>query len=87
MPSGVNKLGTICMPLQGLIDVATEKKRLSAQLDKVADDLQRTAGKLGNMDFVSKAPKDVVDRQKARKQELLEKSEKLKRLIDILSHI
>jgi valyl-tRNA synthetase len=37
------------------------------------------------MDFISKAPKEVVERQRTRKKELLEKSEKLKKLLATLT--
>ena len=84
MPSGITPLGTLYMSLEGVMDVEAEKKKLSTQLGKVDEDLQRVTRKLENMDFVSKAPPQVVDQQKARKAELLEKREKLTKLIDML---
>ena len=48
-------------------------------------DLERVNAKLQNMDFVQKAPAEVVDLQKKRRQELLETSEKLKNLIETLT--
>ena len=87
MPSGVSKLGTLYMPLAGLVDVEAEVERLSRQLEKVAGDMQRATAKLENANFVSKAPPEVVEKQRARKQELLENSEKLKRLVDTLSQM
>jgi len=84
-PSGVSKVGTIYMPLEGLVDVEAEKSRLSAQLQKVAKEIQLVSSKLRNMNFIKKAPKDVVEKQGARKLELQEKSEKLQRLIEMLS--
>ena len=85
MPSGVGKLGTVYMPLEGLIDVDAEAVRLSGQLEKIVRDLARVTGKLANMDFVSKAPQHVVAQQETRKRELVERSEKLKRLIATLA--
>ncbi|MDD4869965.1 MAG: valine--tRNA ligase, partial [Kiritimatiellae bacterium] len=85
MPSGISKLGTIYMPIKGLVDIDAEKKRLSAQLNKIDQDLSRISAKLQNMNFVSKAPAEVVELQKARKHELLETTEKLKRLFETLS--
>jgi len=75
MPSGVSKLGTVYMPLEGLIDVQAETQRLSAQLEKVRNDIERTSSKLNNRGFVSKAPPEVVEEQTKRKAELIEKSE------------
>lgn len=85
MPSGISKLGTIYMPLNGLIDIDAETQRLSTQLAKMTGALETVNSKLENMNFMDKAPKDVVDKQRARKQELVDKSEKLKRLIETLS--
>jgi valyl-tRNA synthetase len=85
MPSAVSKLGTVYLPLEGVIDVEAEIRRLSKQLEKVRADLQRASAKLENADFVGKAPPEVVERQRARQSELVEEREKLQRLIDTLS--
>jgi valyl-tRNA synthetase len=84
-PSGLSKLGTIYLPLEGLIDVEAERVRLSAQVEKIAQDMERVKAKLANANFVNKAPKEVVDQQKARQQEFEQEIEKLKRLMDALS--
>jgi len=85
MPSGVSELGTVYMPLEGLVDAAAEVKRLSGQLAKLTADLERVTSKLENTDFVGRAPEDVVNRQREQKQELFDKSSKLKRLMETLS--
>ncbi|MDA0989349.1 MAG: valine--tRNA ligase, partial [Verrucomicrobia bacterium] len=85
-PSGLSALGTIYMPLAGVIDVDSETQRLTVQLKKITGDLERTAAKLNNKAFVSKAPADVVSRQKARKQELIDDREKLTRLLATLAN-
>jgi valyl-tRNA synthetase len=51
--------------LAGLIDVASEIKRLEKQLAEKRKHLQGTQAKLGNASFVSKAPLEVVEQQKA----------------------
>ena len=85
MPSTVCRLGTVYMPLAGLVDVEAEIRRLGGQLDKVSQDIERTAAKLANQQFVSQAPAAVVDKQRERHADLLETKEKLKRLIGTLS--
>ncbi|HBA82875.1 MAG TPA: valine--tRNA ligase [Verrucomicrobia bacterium] len=85
MPSGLSPLGNLYMSLQGFVDVEAEAKKLGDQLEKVETELKRVTKKLDNMDFVSKAPPEVVDQQKAKKDELLEKREKLCKLIETLS--
>ncbi|MDS8922832.1 valine--tRNA ligase, partial [Streptococcus pneumoniae] len=44
------------MPLEGLIDIEEELKRLQKELDKWAKEVKLVQGKLSNERFVSKAP-------------------------------
>ena len=87
MPSGLSQLGTIYMPLDGLVDIESERTRLAGQLEKVLADLDRTNRKLDNEGFVSKAPAQVVEQQRVRRRELLEKKEKFERLVSTLSEM
>ncbi|MEM7392112.1 MAG: valine--tRNA ligase, partial [Verrucomicrobiota bacterium] len=87
MPSHVGQLGTLYMPLEGLIDMNAEMERLTGQLDKVTEDIQRINKKLENKNFTEKAPPEVVDVQKERKVEQLEKKEKLEKVIETLSEL
>ena len=56
----------VMVPLAGLIDVDAEKARLKKEIDRLQADLERIAKKLGNENFVSKAPADVVEKEKAK---------------------
>jgi valyl-tRNA synthetase len=49
--------------LRGLIDPSAETKRLEKQLSEKKKHLQATQSKLGNPNFVGKAPPDVVQQQ------------------------
>ncbi|MEI6971103.1 MAG: valine--tRNA ligase [bacterium] len=84
MPSGVNKLGTIFMPLDGLIDVQAETARLTRQREKVEAELAKVDAKLANQAFMSKAPKDVVAQLQQRRSEVLEQVGKYDRQIQAL---
>lgn len=57
----------VMVPLAGLIDVAAERARLTKEVARKADELARVEGKLGNANFIAKAPEAVVakERQKA----------------------
>ena len=85
MPSGMCKLGSIFMPIEGLIDIQAELRRLNAQLEAVAGDMLAIDRKLNNVAFIQKAPAEVIQVQRNRRQEALEKSEKIKRLIEMLT--
>ena len=57
---------TIVLPLEGLIDIATEQARLIKERDKLLADAKKTAQKLANADFVSRAPEEVVAENRER---------------------
>jgi valyl-tRNA synthetase len=84
MPSAISPLGTVYLPVEGVIDVEAELKRLNDELGKVNGYLVNATRKLENQSFVSRAPQDVVDKAKATKAGLLEKADKLKSLIAAL---
>ncbi len=60
----------IHVPLAGLMDLAAERQRLMKERDELRGHIQRLAGKLGNADFVSKAPPAVVEQERARVAEM-----------------
>ena len=57
------------LPLKGLIDVAAEQARLEKELGKVDADIKRVDAKLGNPDFMRRAPEDVVDGEREKREE------------------
>ena len=56
----------VLVPMADLIDKDEEMARLNREIDKLAKEMQRLEGKLGNASFVSKAPADVVEKEKAK---------------------
>ena len=72
----------IVMPLGGLIDVAQEKTRIAKDIGKADKEITTLERKLGNADFLAKAPDDVVAEQKAR---LGEEQARRQRLVDALA--
>lgn len=56
----------VLVPMAGLIDVEAEVKRLNKELDKADKETKRLEGKLNNDKFVSNAPLEVVDKEKAK---------------------
>jgi valyl-tRNA synthetase len=84
MPGSLAKLGTIFLPLEGLVDIPAEIKRLSGELQKTRGFLAGVQAKLGNAGFVSNAPAAVIDQQRAKQIELPETIARLERLIETL---
>jgi valyl-tRNA synthetase len=86
MPSALTALGTVYMSLEG-VDVAAEIARQKAQLEKLDKNLFGVTRKLENESFVAKAPAEVVDREKALKEDLLARREKMESMIASLSEM
>jgi len=57
---------SVLIPMAGLIDKAAELARLDKAIEKLEKDAARTRGKLGNENFVGKAPAAVIDKEKAK---------------------
>ncbi len=66
--------------LEGLVDIEKERRRLQLQIDDFANQLKRKEGMLKNKDFVKKAPKAVVDKEK---QRVVELKESIRRLTEV----
>jgi valyl-tRNA synthetase len=56
----------VVMPLVGVVDPSTEKARLVKEIAKAGKDIEGLEKKLGNAEFIAKAPEDVIAEQRAR---------------------
>ena len=56
----------VILPLEGLVDLAEERKRLVKEIAKKEKDLIGLERKLQNQGFISKAPPEVVESERAR---------------------
>jgi valyl-tRNA synthetase len=54
------------LPVAEFIDLAAEKSRLANEIAALAGDIDRTARKLANPDFVARAPEEVVEENRER---------------------
>ncbi|MGI6244741.1 MAG: valine--tRNA ligase [Pseudochelatococcus sp.] len=55
------------LPLAGIIDLEAERARLTKEADKLAADIARIDAKLGNADFIARAPEEIVEEQHERR--------------------
>ena len=66
-----------CLPLEGVVDIAAEKSRLSKEIAKEEGEIKKVDAKLGNADFVRRAPEEIVEEHRERKVEALARIEKM----------
>lgn len=74
----------LILPLQGLINIEDEIKRLDKELDKLNKEVERVQKKLGNEGFVKKAPAQVIEEEKAKEKDYVEKRDAVnQRIIEL----
>jgi len=78
---------TIFVNLEGIIDFAQEMNRLDKEINKLTNELSIVSKKLRNEDFLSKAPKDVVEKVKEKQESLMEKQQKLRKNLDKIKEL
>jgi valyl-tRNA synthetase len=65
------------LPLAGVIDLDAERARLQKEMAKVAADIARVDTKLGNNDFLRRAPEDVIEGEREKRADALARHEKI----------
>jgi len=63
--------------LSGLVDVGVERQRIESALNDVEKMIRGLEGRLKNEDFLKKAPKEIVDKEKRRAEELENRKKRL----------
>ena len=72
------------LPLAGIVDVAAERQRLQKEIGKIDADVAKTDAKLGNADFLARAPEEVVEEQRERRDEAVSRRQKLAEALERL---
>jgi valyl-tRNA synthetase len=70
--SAVGKGFEVYLPVQGLIDIDKERKRLSTEEQRLQKILDGIMGKLNNASFVERAPEEVLVQTRAQKANMEE---------------
>jgi valyl-tRNA synthetase len=74
----------LILPLQGLINIDEEIARLQKELAKLDKEVERVQKKLSNQGFIAKAPESVIEEEKAKEKDYVEKREAVQARIDEL---
>ena len=78
---------TIFVSLEGIIDFEKESRRLEKSIKKVTTEITPVVKKLGNQNFLNKAPEEVVTKVKEKHAQLLEKLHKLESTLEKIKEL
>jgi valyl-tRNA synthetase len=76
---------TIFVPLGDVIDLDAERARLSKEAEKVEKMVRTSERKLANRDFLTRAPEEVVERERARRDDLATRHEAIQAQLESLA--
>jgi valyl-tRNA synthetase len=75
----------VAVPLEGLIDFAQERTRLSREKEKLQKEAAKLEGQLNNADFVARAPAEKVEDLRARVADIAQRTSALDEMLEALS--
>jgi valyl-tRNA synthetase len=76
---------TLVIPLAGVIDLDKERVRLDKEIQRLEGEIAKVDKKLGNADFVARAPEEVVAEQRERRADWSQAADKLREALKRLS--
>ena len=77
----------VCLPLEGLVDLAAERARLDKEVSRVEKDLKKIDGRLSNPTFLQKAEPDTVEEQRIKRQDVAARLQKLRAALERLEPV
>jgi valyl-tRNA synthetase len=75
---------TAALPLKGVIDIAAERARLGKEMQKADADIARVDAKLNNPNFMARAPEEVVEEEKEKREEAVARKAKIAEALERL---
>ncbi|TXL74267.1 valine--tRNA ligase [Vineibacter terrae] len=82
LPSGSLQVvvgeATYALPVGAVIDLAAERARLDKEIRKLEGEVSKIDAKLGNAQFLARAPEEVVEEQRERREEALSVAARLR---------
>ncbi|MDB6041292.1 MAG: valyl-tRNA synthetase [Verrucomicrobiales bacterium] len=83
-PAARSPLGTLYLPLDGLIDVGAEKIRLTKEIEKIQTEIEKVRQKLSNPAFTQKVPPAVLEEHQKRLGDWEAKHNQVRQALDAL---
>ncbi len=81
---GVTDRFELALPLEGLLDIESEKKRLHKEREKLDKEIATRERKLGDASFLARAPAAVVEKERGIHEELTGKRDRIDRILATL---
>jgi valyl-tRNA synthetase len=75
----------VVVPLAGLVDIDAEKARIKKEMGKADKEIATIEKKLGNQNFLSRAPEEVVEEQRRRLAEEQQRRSLLAKALEYLA--
>jgi valyl-tRNA synthetase len=72
------------LPLEGIVDLSAERARLEKEIQRITADVAKIDAKLGNADFIARAPEEVVEEQRDRRDDALSRKAKIEEALNRL---
>ncbi|MBI3087620.1 MAG: valine--tRNA ligase [Candidatus Omnitrophica bacterium] len=77
----------VIVPLSGLIDAAKERRRIQARVQELTEELGRLDVRLKDRQFTQRAPEDVVNQAKQRREQVTETLQKFTGHLQLLESL
>jgi valyl-tRNA synthetase len=74
----------LVVPLEGLIDLKLEQERIRKEMERISGLLAGLEKKLSNEDFIRRAPKEVVEKERQKQADFAGKLRKLGESLELL---
>jgi valyl-tRNA synthetase len=69
---------TACLPLEGIVDVAAEKKRLEKEVERLNQEIGRIDKMFSNPQFMAKAKEEVIEENREKREEYVARLAKVR---------
>jgi valyl-tRNA synthetase len=74
----------IYMPLEEIVDIEGEKKKLAENIKKLNSQISKIENRLNNEQFLRKAPKEVVKRERERMSAMADRGKRMENILEDL---
>ena len=82
-PRKVLEYAEVFVPLDSLVDLDRQGDLLRRELEELRNKLEGTDRQLNNAEFLAKAPKEIIGKEKAKSEELAAKVERLEKNLEL----